>query len=136
MALELRGQAGRRGALSRARSRSGRGVVATGPTGAIVVSCWNATSYAVGELLPDPFDPIDTITQFVGESPAPGQYIPPNGIHLRGLYAGTGALVVPAQRELRGVSLWVAGARAPSMLAYGSNPNPADLPIGNLASCF
>ena len=108
----------------------------SGANGSLVVSCWNATSYAVGELLPDPFDPVNTSTQFVNESPAPAQYVPPSGLHLRGLYTGQGSLALAAQRDLRGVSVWVAGTSAPKQLAFGSNSNPPDLTFGTLSACF
>ena len=87
----------------------------TGATGSILLSSWNASSYAIGELLPDPSN---------------------SGLHLRGLYSGATSLAAPAQRELRGVSVWPSGASTPTVLPFGSDPNPPDLAIGSLSVCF
>ncbi len=108
----------------------------TGANGSVVVSCSNTGTHGVGELLLDAFDPLHPITDFVDESPAPGQTIPPRVLHLRSFTTGSMPLLAPAQRTLRGLEDWPQGASAPELIAYGSAPDPADQPLGDLAGCF
>ena len=108
----------------------------TGANGSVVVSCSNTGTHGVGELLLDAFDPLHPITDFVDESPAPGQVIPPRILHLRSFTTGSMPLLAPAQRTLRGLEDWPQGASAPELIAYGGAPDPADQPLGDLAGCF
>ena len=108
----------------------------TGANDSVVVSCWSSTNYIVGELTRDPFDFLHQLTQFQGESPAPGATIPPNNMHLRGLYSGSPGLQIGAYRALRGMSLFRQGQPGPELLPFGTSPNPADLTFGNLSQCF
>lgn len=131
MTTEIVGEWSRSGTMSNF-------ALTSGASGSLVTSCWNTGNYVVGELTRDQLDPLTPLTrsQFVGESPAPGVVIPPVLMHLRGLYAGSSSLQLGAWRALRGMHVWRAGASAPELLGYGSDPNPPDLPLGNLSQCF
>jgi hypothetical protein len=111
--------------------------LSTSSFGSIIASCWSSSSYTVGELLLDPFDYLNPITQFDGfEHPAAGVTIPPRALHLRGLYNGSLGLLVAAERTSRGVQLWRQTMNDPELLPFGNNPNPPDRPLTNLNVCF
>lgn len=89
----------------------------TGNLGSLVVSCWNAHKFVVGEIALDP---------------SPAAF---TALHLRSVHSGKSALRAPATSNLRGISIWRAGASTPELLV-DTKASPKDRPLAELEECF
>lgn len=56
-------------------------------------------------------------------------------LHLRSVRSGKAGLRAPATSNLRGISIWRAGANAPELLA-DKKASPKDRPLEELEECF